>query len=401
MTADATRPAPVFDPYDYTLQDDPYPTYAWLRDEEPLYYNEVSDFWALSRHADVTAAIRDESVYSNSMGVSLDPTAWGPHARYTMSFLAMDPPDQTRLRSLVSRGFTPRRVADLGDRIRELTGSYLDDIVQGGTFDFIDDFAGKLPMDVISELIGVPEADRAELRRLADLLIHRPDGLRDVPQAGIDAAITLFGYYTELLAERRARPVDDLTSALAEAEVDGDRLADQEIIAFLFLMIVAGNETTTKLLGNAVYWADRFPEQLRGVQADRDRVPLWVEETLRYDTSTQLLARHLLADVNLHGRTAPAGSRLVLLLGSANRDGRVFEDPDTYRLDRDTSQLISFGAGRHYCLGANLARLEARIVLDELLARVGRIEVDPDGAERVHSINVRGFAHLPVTVAAR
>ena len=401
MTADATRPAPVFDPYDYTLQDDPYPTYAWLRDEEPLYYNEVSDFWALSRHADVTAAIRDESVYSNSMGVSLDPTAWGPHARYTMSFLAMDPPDQTRLRSLVSRGFTPRRVADLGDRIRELTGSYLDDIVQGGTFDFIDDFAGKLPMDVISELIGVPEADRAELRRLADLLIHRPDGLRDVPQAGIDAAITLFGYYTELLAERRARPVDDLTSALAEAEVDGDRLADQEIIAFLFLMIVAGNETTTKLLGNAVYWADRFPEQLRGVQADRDRVPLWVEETLRYDTSTQLLARHLLADVNLHGRTAPAGSRLVLLLGSANRDGRVFEDPDTYRLDRDTSQLISFGAGRHYCLGANLARLEARIVLDELLARVGRIEVDPDGAERVHSINVRGFAHLPVTVTGR
>lgn len=396
-----TADAVVFDPYDYATQDNPYPIYAWLREQAPLYYNADLDFWALSRHADVTSAFRAEGSFSNSMGVSLDPSSWGPRARDVMSILAMDPPEQTRLRALVSRGFTPRRVAELEQQIRNITRDHLDALPLDEPFDFIDAFAGRVPMDVISEMVGVPRADRAELRRLADLLVHRADGERDVPKAGVEAATALFSYYTELLAERRRAPRADLTSALAEADIDGDRLTDAEIIGFLFLMIVAGNETTTKLLGNAVYWAAENPAELAKVRADPGRVPDWVTETLRYDGSTQLLARYLLHDVPLHDRVAPAGSRLVLLLGSANRDAAVFPDADRFDLDRDTSQLASFGGGRHYCLGANLARLEARIALEELMTRVADIAVDEAGAERVHSINVRGFAHLPVTAVPR
>jgi cytochrome P450 len=393
-----TAGAVVFDPYDYATQEDPYPIYAWLRENAPLYHNAELDFWALSRHADVTAALRSDETFSNSMGVSLDPSAWGPHARQVMSFLAMDPPDQTRLRGLVSRGFTPRRVAELEQQIQRIAQEHLDGLSLSEPFDFIDQFAGKVPMDVISEMIGVPPADRAELRRLADLLVHRDEGAHDVPQAGIDAALALFAYYTDMLAERRRTPREDLTSALAHAEVDGDRLADQEIIAFLFLMIVAGNETTTKLLGNAVHWATKNPDQLTKVFTDHSRIPDWVNETLRYDPSTQLLARLLLDDVRLHGSVAPAGARLVVLVGAANRDAAVFPRPDTFDIDRDTAQMVSFGGGRHYCLGASLARLEARVALEELVQRIRGIEVDEAAAVRVHSVNVRGFAHLPVVV---
>jgi hypothetical protein len=396
-----TADAVVFDPYDYATQEDPYPTYAWLREQAPLYHNPTLDFWALSRHADVSAALRSDETYSNSMGVSLDPSAWGPQARNVMSFLAMDPPDQTRLRSLVSRGFTPRRIAELEGQIRRISREHLDALALAEPFDFIDQFAGRVPMDVISEMIGVPPADRAELRRLADVLVHREDGAHDVSQAGIDAAVALFSYYIDLLADRRRAPRDDLTSALTLAEADGDRLTDQEIIGFLFLMIVAGNETTTKLLGNAVYWAAENPDELGKVFTDPGRIPDWVNETLRFDGSTQLLARLLRSDVALHGEVAPAGSRLVVLLGSANRDGSAFADPDRYDIDRDTSLMTSFGGGRHYCLGANLARLEARVALEELIARIRGIEVDEEHATRVHSVNVRGFAHLPVVVAPR
>lgn len=397
-----TEPAEVvFDPYDYATQDDPYPVYARLRAHAPMYHNPDLGFWALSRHADLTAAVRDEKTYSSSMGVTIDPGAWGPDAKYVMSFLAMDPPEQTRLRALVSRGFTPRRVKELEPRIRAIAAEHLAAFDAGRPVDFIDEFAGKLPMDVISELMGVPRADRAELRRLADLLVHREEGVRAIPKQGIDAAVALFGYLTELLRDRRAAPADDLTSALAHAKVEGDRLSDQEILGFLLLMIVAGNETTTKLLGNAVFWVTRDRGQWRALLDRSAAIDGWVNETLRYDPPTQLLARYLLRDVSLHGECAPAGSQLVLLLGSANRDGEAFPDPDRFDLTRDTSQLVSFGGGRHFCLGASLARFEATIALDELLCRVRDIEVDESGAERVRSVNVRGFKHLPVTVTAR
>ncbi|MEV4252351.1 cytochrome P450 [Spirillospora sp. NPDC049652] len=392
---------PSYSPYDYAVHEDPYPLYARLREEAPLYRNEQLDFWALSRHADVAKAFRDFATYSNRNGVSLEPSAWGPSAHRTMSFLALDPPKHTRMRALVSKGFTPRRVDRMSSGIRHLTRRYLDEALSGGECDWVADFAGRLPMDVISQMIGVPESDRDEVRRLADLVVHREDGVHDVPQAGMEAALTLVGYYQDLVADKRRHPGDDLTSALIDVETDGDRLDDRELIAFLFLMVVAGSETTTKLLANALYWGYRNPDQLRKPFADLRRVDDWVEETLRYDTSSQMIGRTVTQDVELHGTTVPAGARMLLLIGSANRDPRVFVRADEYDLDRDTSQLVSFGGGRHFCLGANLARLEARIALTALLRRIRGFEVDEANARRVHSINVRGFASLPVRWEAR
>jgi cytochrome P450 len=207
-----------------------------------------------------------------------------------------------------------------------------------------------------------------------------------------------------MLAQRRAKPTDDLTSALLATEVDGDRLTDDEIMGFLFLMVVAGNETTTKLLGNAWYWAWRNPTERAKPFTDAARIPRWVEETLRYDTSTQMLARVTTDDVALHGTVIPAGERVVLVVGSANRDERIFTEPDRYDLDRpdrELQQIASFGFGRHFCLGASLARLEARVCLEELVARVADYDIDPDDIRRVHSVNVRGFASLPTTVVLR
>ncbi len=394
-----------FSPWSYEVHEDPYPFYARLRAEAPLYRNEDEGFWALSRHADVIGAFRDSERFSSAMGVSLDPAASGPGASRTMSFLAMDPPMHGRMRALVSRGFTPRRVAEMEPRIRELTRTHLAACLERGTFDFVADLAGKLPMDVISELIGVPQEDRARLRQLSDLLVEREEHVHDVPPAGVEAALELVVYYTAMIEDRRAHPTEDLTSALLAAEIDGDRLSDEEIIGFLFLMGVAGNETTTKLLANAWFWAWRNPEQRALPFDDPGRIVEWVEETLRYDTSSQLLARTTTCDVEVAGGTIPAGGRVVLLVGSANRDERVFPDPDAYVLGRPAEQmqqLASFGFGRHFCLGASLARLEARVALEELVAAVQPgYEIDEAGARRMHSVNVRGFAALPTTVVAR
>ena len=397
----------VLDPFDYGFQDDPYPTYAWLREHEPLHHNPHLDLWALTRHADIADAFRTEGTFSNAWGVAIEESAWGPDAHKVMSILGMDPPRQNRLRALVSRGFTPRRVSGLLPRIQALTDRYLAECLERGSFDWITDFAGKLPMDVISEMMGVPEEDRAEVRRQADIVVHREDSLYDVPPAGAEASMWLVVYYQAMVDERRRQPTDDLTSALIEAELDGERLSDEDVIAFLFLMVVAGNETTTKLLGHALFHLTRHPDQLEAVfggAGDTGLVAPWVEETLRYDTSSQLLARYLLRDVELHGVVAPRGSKLLLCLGSANRDERVFSRPTEYDISRDKdelAQLLSFGGGRHFCLGANLARLEARVALTSLVERVRAVEVDHARSRRVHSVNVRGFASVPTRVEVR
>ena len=398
MTSASLEPF-TFDPYDYRFHDDPYPTYERLRADAPLYHNPDLGFWALSRHADVITGFRDNVRLSSAMGVSLDPAAWGPHAHKTMSFLAMDDPRHVRMRRLVYKGFTPRRVTEMDARIHELTLEHLEPALERGSFDWIEDFAGKLPMDVISELMGVPTSDRAEIRRLADLVVHRDEGVLDVPVPAIEAALSLITYYSEMVEARRSNPSEDLTSALLDAEIDGDRLSAEEIIGFMFLMVVAGNETTTKLLGNALYWAGRNPAEYAKVQAEPDLVPDWVEETLRYDTSSQLVARSAATDIEMYGQTIPEGAKVLLLIGSANRDSEVFDDGDAYRIDRaDKGNLASFGAGVHFCLGAHLARLEATIALREFSARVRRYGLAETGIERVHSTNVRGFAHLPIQV---
>ncbi|HEX3898450.1 MAG TPA: cytochrome P450 [Mycobacteriales bacterium] len=392
---------PSYDPYDYAIHEDPYPTYAAMRAHAPVYRNDEHGFHALSRYADVIAAFRDDQRFSSADGVSLDPAATGPQAARVMSFLAMDEPRHGRMRKLVSRGFTPRRVQDLERRVRGITDAHLAPALERQAFDFIEDVAGKVPMDVVSELLGVPAADRAELRRLADVVVHRDDGVFDVPQAAAAASIELAVYYLELIAARRKRPRDDLTSALLEVEIDGERLTDDDLGAFLFLMVVAGNETTTKLLGHCWYWGWRNPDQLAKPLADTNAVAQWVEETLRYDNSTQMLARTTTAEVTVADVVIPAATRVLLLIGSANRDDRVFPDPDRYDLDRETSELLSFGSGRHFCLGASLARLEAKVVLEQLVSRVSAYDIDEANAHRVHSVNVRGFAHLPTSVTLR
>jgi len=409
MTVAAAAESPlVFDPYDYEFHEDPYPLYARLRAEAPLFHAEADDLWVVSRHADVHAVFRDDETFSNRMGVSLDASAWTPEAHQVMSFLALDGAEQTRVRKLVSAAFTPRRVRELEPQIQRLAEHHFETVFAAnadqGEADWITEFAGKLPMDVISEMVGVPEADRDEVRRLADLLVHREDGVRDVPSAGVAAAGELFAYYGKMVKQRRRTPTDDLTSALTVAENDGDRLTDQEIIAFLFLMVVAGNETTTKLLGNALVHLGAEPQQQAEVFAAPDLVQQWTEETLRYDNSTQMLARYVVDDVELHGRTMPAGSKLLVLLGSANRDEDVFTDPASFDIHRprdEMSKSLSFGVGRHFCLGAHLARLEAQVVLTELVRRVETFEVHADRAARVHSVSVRGFAHLPTTFTER
>lgn len=390
-----------YDPYAYEIHEDPYPVYADLRRYAPVYRNERLGLWALSRHADVFAAFRDTSRFSNRDGVSLDPAAANPGAAATMSFLAMDPPRHTRMRGLVSRAFTPRRVSDLEPRVRALARYYIDEFIDSGRCDIIADFAGKLPMDVISEMLGVPESDRALLRQWADAVVHREEGLTDLPASAIDAAAKILGYFDNMVRERRGRPRDDLTAALLTAEIDGDRLADAEVIGFLFLMIIAGNETTTKLLGNALYWLWKNPSQRELVRRDGSLIANWVEETLRYDPSSQAIARTLATDYELHGTKMKAGDRVALLIGAANRDEAVFPDPDRYDLRRDTSATLAFGYGTHYCLGASLARLEGRVALEEVHARLPDYEIDAAGIVRIHSVNVRGFAALPIEFPRR
>jgi cytochrome P450 len=397
----------VLDPYDYDFHADPYPYFKRLRDEAPLYHNEKLGFWALSRHSDVWAGFRNSTALSNRDGVSLDPVSRGPHASKTMSFLAMDDPAHLRLRTLVSKGFTPRRIRELEPRVFDLAVAHLDTMLEKSdsgtvTVDFVAEFAGKLPMDVISELMGVPVADRDRIRAMADGVMHREDGVNDVPASAIEASLSLIAYYQDMVSQRRKKPADDLTSALLQAEIDGDRLTDDEVLGFMFLMVIAGNETTTKLLANAAFWGHRNPDQLAPLYADLSQIPLWVEETLRYDTSSQILARTVSRELTCYGTTIPEGDVVLLLPGSAHRDERAFANPDDFLIGREIgSKLLSFGSGAHFCLGAHLARMEARVALTELFKRIRGYQVDEANAVRVHSSNVRGFATLPVTVETR
>lgn len=388
-----------FNPYSWELHEDPYPTYRALREQAPVYRNDALGFWALSRHADVAAAFKDPLTFSNAEGVALERSSQA-QASATASFLAMDPPRHDQMRALVSRGFTPRRVADLEPRIRQLTHAYIDQFAAAGACDLIRDLAGKLPMAVVSELLGIREADRDRLRALADTVVHREDGRAQIPPAARQASEAMMRYFHDLVLERTRAPGDDLVSALLASEVDGARLEVPEVLAFLFLMVIAGNETTTKLIGNAVYWLWRHPGERERVRREPALIPAWVEETLRYDGSTQMLARAVTRDVELHGQRLRAGDRLLLLIGAANRDERVFPDPDRYDIGRDTSQHLAFGKGTHFCLGASLARLETRIALEAIQERLPDFDLDAAGLVRVHSPNVRGFAAMPLRFGA-
>ncbi|CAG6395002.1 cytochrome P450 [Streptomyces cocklensis] len=389
-----------YSPYDVQLNVDPYPLYARLREEAPVYHNADLDIWVLSRHADVDAALRDPAGYSSSNGPVLDDAIWGPDAHKMMSFSAMDAPDHTRTRALVSSVFNPRRVAAMEPHIREIVRTHLEAALERESFDFIADVAATVPMDVISELIGVPADDRAEARRLINLAFHRPPGARDMTPENAQAMGELAGLFVRWVAERRSTPAEDLLTTLAQAEVDGSPLTDPEIISLLGLLVTAGYETSLRLLGNAWYWAWRNPEQL--ARAFDGGISEWIEETLRYDAPVQYVLRTLTEERTIHGVRVPAGARVLLLIASANRDSEVFADAESYDLDRaNTHRAISFGGGPHFCIGAPLARLEGRIVLDELASLISGYQIDAERSIRVYTTNIRGFASLPTTLKLR
>jgi cytochrome P450 len=390
---------PVYDPFDYRMHEDPYPTYAWLRANAPVYRNEARDFWALSRHADVEYALSKSALFSIRNGISLEPELWGPDAAKRILFHAMDPPEHDGYRRLTSSAFTPRHVAVKEPHIRELARARLALLREQDRFDFAGDYAAALPNDVVCEMAGLPPDEWDQIRAYTDQLNQREDGSTERGQTAVAAAMHLAEHFVALITELRKRPGDDLTSQMIQAEVDGEKLTDSEIVAFLFLVISAGNESTGKTIGNAWYHGWLHPDiQRAGLNG---RAEDWATETLRYDSASQMVARTVTEDLVLHETPLPAGSRVAILPASANRDERVFPDPDRYDLNRDNAKLMSFGRGPHHCLGAALAKLEMKIALEEAGAVFASYEIDLPNTRRVHSPHQRGFASLPCTVTHR
>lgn len=389
----------VYDPFDYGIHDDPYPTYAWLRAHAPVYRNEERDFWALSRAADVEVALSRSELFSIRNGISLEPELWGPEAANRILFHAMDPPEHDSYRRLTARTFVPRQVARLEPRVRELARARLAALRDQTVFDFAEEYAAAVPNDVVCEMAGVPPEDWDQIRADTDQLNQRENGSDARGDAAAAAALRLAQYFVGLVADQRRKPGENLTSQMIDSEVNGRSLTDQQIVAFLFLIISAGNESTGKTIGNAWYHGWRHPDVARaGLDG---RAEDWATETLRYDSGNQLTVRQLTRDLVMHDIPVPAGARIAVLPASANRDERVFPDADVYDIDRDTSRLMSFGRGPHHCLGAALARSEMRIVLEEAGTAFSDYDLDMSKARRVHCPNQRGFASLPCTVTWR
>lgn len=388
-----------YSPYDFDVHADPYPFYARLREQAPVYRNETDDFWALSRHADVLAALRDSDRFSSANGMRMEPMFWGPQAARFFSFVAMDPPEHTRLRGLVQRAFTQPRVQALEPRLREIARGLLDPLIERGSFDLMSEFAAPFPTEVICELVGVPETDRERIRKIGMQIMYTEEQSTDLRPEAVQAIGELVGYYTELTVERARTRGDDLLSGLLDAADGDDRLTPEEIVGVLILLVGAGVETVMLTLGNLWHTAWRHPEQRRA--AFGGRIDDWIAEGMRYDPATQTHLRTTTEAVELHGVTIPSGARMLLVVGSANRDPAVFDRPDVFDLDRDTRASLVYGSGRHHCLGSNLGALELRIALEELTTRISDYDIAPDALRRIHSSNNRGFAALPTTVTPR
>jgi len=390
-------------PFSHQFHEDPYPTYRWLRDHAPLYRNESLNFWALSRYRDVYDASLAWDVYSSAEGTTLertDPRLF--EARPMIIFL--DPPRHDRLRKLVSRAFTPRRVADMEPFIRGAVSRLLDRVAREGGGDFVRDVSMPLPMEVIFTLLGVPEGDRRQVREWMDLSLERDPDTPVVPERAMVAMMSMMQYWPDFVDGLRRKPDQGLVSALLVAEVEGDdgtssRLTDGEVIGFCNLIGAAGNETVTKLLANACVLFARHAEQYRTILDHPGAIPDAVEETLRFTSPSQYQGRVTTRDVEWYGQTVPKGARVLLLTGSANRDEREFPDPDRFDVGRRPEQHLALGQGVHFCLGASLARLESRVTIEEFAKRFPRYTVDESKCVRVHMSNVHGFEHVPFAAA--
>jgi cytochrome P450 len=388
-----------FNPYDPELHQDPYPVYRRLRDGFPVYHNPDLRFWTLSRYHDVLEALRTPDVFISGRGVMVGGSGDDGQPAGIPLLITTDRPRHTQLRSLVSRAFTPRRIAGLEPRVRAIARSLLDDVAGRREFDLVEEFSGPLPTIVIAELLGVPAEDQKWFKEKSNAVAEFDPTRPGATEQDMGPAIELGTYLAEVLERRRHEPRDDLVSALLAAEIDGERLSEPELIGFAFLLLVGGNETTTNLISNAAIQLDRHRDQRRLLLEDPGRIPTAVEEFLRYDSPVQGLGRTTTAPVTLHGVTIPEGARVLLLFGSANHDERKIADPECFDVLRDPNPHLAFGFGAHFCLGANLARLEARVAFEELLARLPDYRMTQSRVERTCSGPVRGALSLPIAVS--
>jgi cytochrome P450 len=390
----------VFDPYDRDYGINPYPLYARLRDEAPVYHNPDMRFWALSRFDDVLSAHRDAQAFSSAGGVSLE------GAEAAMPFLIVkDPPDHAWAKALVVKMFSRPRMAALDAFMRKRAGELLEAAYAkygpDGEFDFVSEFAVPLPLGVISELLGIPEELREEIHHLSNAVVDRSEGARN----NESAMPRMLQLYMELASDRRANPRQDIISVLIAEEVQGEdgvkhRMDDYEIAVRFLEMGFAGHETVAKAIPNGAMAFHHFPDEQRKLREDRSLLRNAVDEILRFDPPSQLQGRTTTRDVTLHGVSIPAGQKVMLLTGAATRDPRAFEEPDRFDVSRPVSdyQSVFFGFGVHKCLGVHLARQEVGVAFDELLTRFPNYRVSPDRATRAVLSNVRGVASLPATL---
>ena len=394
-----------FDPLSEEFFERPYEVYRWLREEAPVYHNERIGFWALSRYDDCVEAHRDVATYTSTRGLTLaqlTSAEFGDVVDHIGSMIMMDPPMHDRMRKLVNRAFTPRRIAEWQPVVQQVIGGLLDGLDGAGAFDAVADFSGPFPVEVICTIVGVPAGDRQQIRHWTDSMLELEVGNPFPTAAGISASIALSEYMLALVADKRRNPSDDMIGHLIEAEVereDGtvERLDDTEVGQFISLLAAAGAETVTKLVGNGVTTFAEHPDELARLQSDPSLAASAVEEVLRWKAPSQYQGRYALADREWHGVTIPAGSPLLIVTGAANRDPRSYDDPDRFDIGREAPLGISFGHGIHYCIGAHLARLEGKVAFTELYRRWPDLQVDLDAVQYVHMSNVAGPSSVPVS----
>jgi cytochrome P450 len=379
-----------FDPYDPATQDDPFPVYEVLRRDHPCYRDPEGRFSAISRYDDVREALRDHETFSNAGGIILgnDVSAAPP------SMVLMDPPAHTRLRNLVSRAFTPRRIAAFEDALRESISEFIDAFADQPEVDLVPAFADLVPVRAISDIVGVPREEREQFRMWADRMIGEPE-----TEAGINAMIETFTYFGAALEDRKVNPRDDMLTAMTEAEIDGERLSLDEQVGMVLLLFFAGIETTVFHMTNVCFELGAHPEIQARLRDRPELIPDAMEEILRYDAPVQGDIRTLTRDVELHGEHMPAGETVLVLFGSANRDPKAFTDPDTLDITRKPNPHLTFAQGVHFCLGAPLVRLEHRIAFEELLRRLPPFRVVSERVRRrhLHGPFMRGLESVPVT----
>jgi cytochrome P450 len=388
-----------YDPYDWDIDTDPYPIWKRLRDEAPLYYNEKYDFYAVSRYDDVERLSVDWRTYISGKGSVVEMIKSGMEMP-PGNILFEDPPAHDMHRALLSRVFTPRRVAEIEPKVREFCARTLDPHVGAGKFDFILDLGAQMPMRTIGMLLGIPEKDQEAIRARIEDGFKMKDGT--MPE-GVDAtyALGMGDDFLEYIEWRSQHPSDDLMTGLLTAEFEDEtgtvrRLTRDEIVNYVGLLNAAGNETTTRLIGWAGKVLAENPDQREQLAKDPSLIPQAIEELLRYEAPSPVQARYVTRDVEHYGKTVPEGAVMVLLTAAGNRDERHFPDPDRFDIHREIDHHLAFGYGIHFCLGSHLARLEGRIALDEVLKRFPTWEVDWDNAEQAHTTTVRGWDKLPV-----